>query len=358
MSTSSRRIVSTTFFGLFLLTLSGGAVAYSTYSGCESCHGGFRDSNYVSAQDQTNWGTDLMSGHEPWVGNDCDACHNSDGYSTVQLNASASNTFPKSCVGCHGREQDVTGSCTGLADGSDGVEAECGSGAGLRQMHESQVGAGTCTSCHTSDGVPVGENVQPSNYSVAASSVKDACDADGTESKYGATGLDNDGNGQRDADDPNCQEAQQFVINPGLNDAWFNPSTAGQGLLLTVFEDAGLVFLAWFTYDVERPPEDATAILGEPGHRWLTAQGPYQGDTAVLDAYVSSGGVFNSAEPVVPAPTLEGTISIQWTGCNSATLSYDLLSAGQGVVPLQRIAPDNVPLCEALQEPNSPNSAQ
>ena len=68
-----------------------------------------------------------------------------------------------------------------------------------------------------------------------------------------------------------------FEINAGLNDAWLNSATSGQGFLITVFPERKEMFLAWFTYDTERPPEDVTALLGEPGHRWLTAQGPYDG---------------------------------------------------------------------------------
>lgn len=146
-------------------------------------------------------------------------------------------------------------------------------------------------------------------------------------------------------------EAEGFAINQGLSDAWYNEGTNGQGFFITVLEDSGLVFLAWFTYDVERPPGDAGAILGEPGHRWLTAQGPYQGDTAELKVYVSSGGVFDSAEPAVGPPVEEGAMTIQWHDCSSATLSYDLNTAGQGVIPLTRVAPDNEPLCEALSSP-------
>ncbi len=73
-----------------------------------------------------------------------------------------------------------------------------------------------------------------------------------------------------------------FGINAAISDAWFFPDTAGQGFFIIVWEDSKLVFLAWFTYDTERPPEDVTAFLGEPGHRWLTALGPYEGDTALL----------------------------------------------------------------------------
>jgi hypothetical protein len=328
--------------GFLLLTLAccGTAWAYDDYSGCASCHGDFASGTYQSNHDGASWGTNLMDAHTTWVGGECQACHQSSLSADVLLNQSADGTFSKSCVGCHGRDEDVTGSCVG-----DNSPVECGSGAGLRETHESNVGAGTCSNCHTGDAAPVGEDIQPFNYSLQASTIADACDADGSESRFGLTGLDNDGDGQRDADDSDCG---QFSINAGMNDAWYNPATNGQGFLITVFEDTGLVFLAWFTYDVERPPEDVTAILGDPGHRWVTAQGPYAGDTATLDVAVSSGGVFDSPEPAVPPAVSVGTITIKWNDCTSATLTYNIESAGQGEIPLQRIVPDNVPLCESL----------
>jgi hypothetical protein len=93
-----------------------------------------------------------------------------------------------------------------------------------------------------------------------------------------------------------------------------------------------------------------TAFFGEPGHRWITAQGPYDGDTATLDAYLSSGGVFDSEEPAVADPELIGTITIKWASCNSGLLSYDLPALGlMGEIPIERIVLDNVPLCEAGQ---------
>jgi glucose/arabinose dehydrogenase len=141
-----------------------------------------------------------------------------------------------------------------------------------------------------------------------------------------------------------------FQINPGLNDAWFDPNKPGQGFLMTVFPEGKSMFLAWFTYDAERPREDVTALLGEPGHRWLTAQGPYDGDTAALTIYVTSGGVFDSAVPVIGPPVQNGTMTVTWSGCNSALLSYEISSLGiAGEIPLQRIALDNVDLCLSLQ---------
>jgi endonuclease I len=140
-----------------------------------------------------------------------------------------------------------------------------------------------------------------------------------------------------------------FRINAGMNDAWYNPATDGQGFLIVVWENIQMLFVAWFTYDVERPPEDVKAILGEPGHRWLTAQGPYAGDTAMLDVYVSSGGVFDSAEPAVGPPVKDGTMKVQFTGCNAGVITYDISSLSlAGEVPIERIVLDNVALCESL----------
>jgi len=142
----------------------------------------------------------------------------------------------------------------------------------------------------------------------------------------------------------------EFQINSGLNDAWFNRVTNGQGLLITVFPDIGQMFLAWFTFDTERPPEDVTAILGEPGHRWLTAQGPYDGDTATLTIFVTEGGVFDSPEPAAETDLDgDGTMTLEFADCENGLVNYHIESLGiSGSFPIERITPDNVPLCETL----------
>jgi acyl-CoA thioesterase-1 len=148
------------------------------------------------------------------------------------------------------------------------------------------------------------------------------------------------------------QGEQPFTINPGLNDAWYNPLTNGQGFQLAVLPESGIVFLAWFTYDTERPPEDVQAVLGDPGHRWLTAQGPYEGDTANLTIYVTSGGVFDFGQPAaVTDPAGDGTMTLEFSDCANGLVSYEITSLGiSGEVPIQRIAPDNIAMCEMLSE--------
>jgi hypothetical protein len=137
-------------------------------------------------------------------------------------------------------------------------------------------------------------------------------------------------------------------INAGLNDAWFNPDTDGQGFFFIVFPEIRQMFMAWFTYDTERPPVDVMAILGEPGHRWLTAQGGYEENVAQLDVFVTSGGVFDSEQPA-PITEQDGEIMVEFDTCNSGVVTYDIPSInGQGVIPIERVVLDNVSTCYLL----------
>jgi 6-phosphogluconolactonase (cycloisomerase 2 family) len=139
-----------------------------------------------------------------------------------------------------------------------------------------------------------------------------------------------------------------FQINAGLNGSWYFPSTDGQGFFLDVFPESKLMFVAWFTYDTEQPQQSVAANLGHPGQRWLTALGEYADNRAVLDIYSSEGGLFDMRPPA-PTNRRDGTLTIESSGCNSGTVTYDIPSIGrQGVIPIERIVTENVPLCEAL----------
>jgi len=144
-----------------------------------------------------------------------------------------------------------------------------------------------------------------------------------------------------------------FVMNAGLNDAWFNPLTDGQGFFITIFPELGVVTLAWFTYDTELPAVDATANLGDAGHRWLTATGTIEGDTSVMNIDITSGGLFDTSTVIqhTDPSGSDGTVTLTFENCNSGLIEYDILSTGQqGSIPIQRIAGDNIALCEALTD--------
>jgi hypothetical protein len=140
-------------------------------------------------------------------------------------------------------------------------------------------------------------------------------------------------------------------FNSGMNDAWYDPTTDGQGFFITVFPDLGFVSLAWFTYDTVLPPEDATANLGDPGHRWITALGLITGSRIVMNIDITSNGIFNEStviEHTDPAGS-DGTIILTFNGCNSATVEFDITSINrQGTIPIKRVANDNIVVCEAL----------
>ncbi len=149
------------------------------------------------------------------------------------------------------------------------------------------------------------------------------------------------------------EEISSFLINPGLNDAWFNSDTNGQGFFIVVYPVVETMFLSWFTYELERPDPSIPAQLGEAGHRWLTAQGNYSGNQAVLDIFISKGGVFDQGTPPVNA-TPDGTMIVEFENCIDGTVTYDIPSINRhGVVPIKRVADDNIVLCQELaaQEP-------
>ena len=136
-------------------------------------------------------------------------------------------------------------------------------------------------------------------------------------------------------------------MNAGLNDAWFNRETKGQGFFITVFPEMGYVALSWFTYDTERPAPGVTANLGDAGHRWLNAIGSYSGSQAVMDVSYAYGGLFDS--PTETTEILDGTITLTFTDCNNGVVEYDIPSINQqGTVPIQRVANDNIALCESF----------
>lgn len=139
-----------------------------------------------------------------------------------------------------------------------------------------------------------------------------------------------------------------FSINAGLNDAWHDPDTAGQGMFITVFPPLELVFVAWFTFEAERPADGVGAAFGDPGHRWLTAIGRYSGNSAELAVELTAGGILNAETPA-PVQTEYGELELRFTGCDTASVTWHLPQAGlDGQATLQRVNPDNVVLCEAL----------
>jgi len=142
-------------------------------------------------------------------------------------------------------------------------------------------------------------------------------------------------------------DAHAFAINAGLNDAWVSAGAPLQGMFITVFEELGLVFIAWFTFDSAPPGAGAAAVFGAPDQRWVTAVGAYSGSQAVLKAELTTGGAFNAAEPVPSQDTEYGEITLDFEGCADGHVTFDFPSAGlSGGFDITRVLEDNVVLCE------------
>lgn len=153
-----------------------------------------------------------------------------------------------------------------------------------------------------------------------------------------------------------------FTINAGLNDAWFDPATAGQGFFVTVFPESNQLFLAHFTFDTERPAENVGAVVGAPGHRWITAIGAIEGNRVEMTATLTRGGLFDDPA-TVQNETPYGSYVLTFEDCASATLAYEFPSAGPGAglsgeIALRRVVPDNIALCESLAGGDDPDAAR
>lgn len=138
----------------------------------------------------------------------------------------------------------------------------------------------------------------------------------------------------------------EFVITEGVNGTWANFGTLGQGQLMEAFPDRKELFSAWFTWDTTQPDEGETAAVGDPNNRWLTAQGGFSGDTAALELYRSHGGLFDDPAPVENEPV--GTMTIQFTSCSEAIVSYTM-GGLSGAYTMNRLAADNIVTCENLR---------
>jgi hypothetical protein len=181
------------------------ARGYPTYTvnevvntNCGACHGDFRSNNYVSNTDGMDWGN-LHNLHRfDMLDGDCSTCHGASNYPVVMNSSEGGVGFEAiGCMGCHGRNQDTN------------------RGAGLRQHHYN-AGTTVCANCHPDSNpanyTPVGEDVLPSYYFTPDANhpnkPTNACSPNGEEDYAGILeGLDNDGDGLYDGNDPDCADA-------------------------------------------------------------------------------------------------------------------------------------------------------
>ena len=131
---------------------------------------------------------------------------------------------------------------------------------------------------------------------------------------------------------------QAVDINAGMDGAWFDLNTPGQGFFIDADPEGGnFIFVSWFTYGEE------TAS----GQRWLTAQGGFEGSTAEIDVFETTGGSFDDSQPISTVKV--GTMRLDFTDCNHASLTYSLTDDGtEGDIAITRLIPAGAALCEEL----------
>jgi len=126
-------------------------------------------------------------------------------------------------------------------------------------------------------------------------------------------------------------------INQGMDGAWYDPDTSGQGFYFDIHTDSEsekFIFVSWFTYG------NYTAS----GQRWLTAQGNFEGSVAIIDVHETTGGSFDDPQEVETMKV--GTMTIDFADCETAVLSYLLDEGLEGAIDITRLVPGTQQLCE------------
>ncbi len=99
--------------------------------------------------------------------------------------------------------------------------------------------------------------------------------------------------------------------------AWWNPTRAGEGIFMEIWEDAlGMpqLFSAWFTYDPD----------GSGRQRWVVGEGPLVGNRADLAAIVTRGPSFGEAYDAAQVIFENwGYFSVVFTACGEVQVSFD-----------------------------------
>lgn len=282
------------------------AGAYETYSvagddtNCRACHGDFRDSSYISLTDGEDWGNLHDLHRSTMLDGDCNTCHTSPPFPVfLDTSDGGEGLEPISCVGCHGRNEDM---------GHDSISM--GRGAGLRQHHYN-TGTTVCALCHAdadpANYTPVGENVMPPYYFEPDAShpnkPTDSCNPNGEEDYAGiAEGLDNDGDGDYDeAADADCaapalMAAASVGEHAGMGDIAFaigidglnEPRVQSDGELWLLLEFDGDVDAGSLTASFS-PPLSVTATVSA-GTAPQLAEIRFDGDVSTGRYTVTLGG--------------------------------------------------------------------
>lgn len=186
-------VLFSTFCALVLLGPS--VFAYDRYNdGCFMCHGAFTDGLSPKGTVFPGDSKHFMHRNSNAMNTDCNLCHTSGDNHDPFIGSSngTANNPGVGCTGCHGRNY-------GGNIGNSGI--------GLRAHHITS-GIEVCNDCHTNDPPPLLESIFPTYYNSPDTNVNDPCNSGSgfleNWSIGDLEGLDNDGDGLYDTDDPDC----------------------------------------------------------------------------------------------------------------------------------------------------------
>lgn len=126
--------------------------------------------------------------------------------------------------------------------------------------------------------------------------------------------------------------AKQFVgLDPNLAGTWWNPARSGEGFVIDIETrgDRPTIFISWFTYRNGQ-------------QMWLVGSADLTpGETTVNDiplTLANGTGFGPDFDPGEVVRTPWGTLTLSYTDCNNATVSYTSTTGdGSGTIALQRL---------------------
>jgi Leucine-rich repeat (LRR) protein len=129
-----------------------------------------------------------------------------------------------------------------------------------------------------------------------------------------------------------------------LSGAWYDPTTAGQGLVFDINAENGVLFAAWYTFAVDGADLEALA-----SQRWYTLQARIAADARTFDSvtiYDTTGGLFDAAWPPGEGglqTTPVGSADIAFQSCSALTIDYRFTTGENGghngTLHLARLSP-------------------
>lgn len=129
-----------------------------------------------------------------------------------------------------------------------------------------------------------------------------------------------------------------------LSGAWYDPTTAGQGLVFDINAENGVLFAAWYTFAADGADQPPLA-----SQRWYTLQARTAGDSHTYEGvtiYDTTGGLFDAAWPPGEGDLQTnpvGSADIAFQSCSMLTINYRFTTgenAGKtGTLHLARLSP-------------------